>query len=96
MLNRIRNIICDESISDKECFMQIEEIITVFEELDNECSNNTTFSLTAIFSRKSTQNLLTFRGVVLYNSSYKCWFCPAAFCEIPRYRGTEVGFTRSD
>ena len=32
-LNKIRDILHDESLEDDECFMQIEEIIRVFEKL---------------------------------------------------------------
>ena len=43
MLQKIKTIIEDDSLCDKECFKKIEEIICVFEELGSNCGNRHDF-----------------------------------------------------
>ena len=38
-LERIQRILRDESLDDKTCFMKIEKIISVFEEIGSNCGN---------------------------------------------------------
>lgn len=38
-LQKIKAIIEDDSLSDKDCFMKIEKIICVFESLGSDCGN---------------------------------------------------------
>ena len=43
-LNEIKSIIENDSLSDEECFLKIEEIIRVFERLGSNCGNRHDFS----------------------------------------------------
>ena len=43
-LNDIKTILENDSLSDEECFLKIEEIIKVFERLGSNCGNRHDFS----------------------------------------------------
>lgn len=43
-LNDIKTILENDSLSDEECFLKIEEIIRVFERLGSNCGNRHDFS----------------------------------------------------
>ena len=42
-LYRIKKILEDDRLDDKECFERIEEIVTIFEELGSNCGNRHDF-----------------------------------------------------
>ena len=42
-LRKIQDILKDDSLSDKECFAKIEEIVCVFEELGSDCGERHDF-----------------------------------------------------
>ncbi|MBR4016430.1 MAG: hypothetical protein IKK11_01280 [Oscillospiraceae bacterium] len=42
-LKKIKAIIADDSLNDKECFMKIEEIVSAFEEIGDNCSGRHDF-----------------------------------------------------
>ncbi|MCI8501899.1 MAG: hypothetical protein HFJ85_06630 [Oscillospiraceae bacterium] len=42
-LNRIREILRDESLDDRECFLRIEEIVALFEEIGSGCGGRHDF-----------------------------------------------------
>ncbi|MGN0502077.1 MAG: hypothetical protein ACI4HN_04055 [Ruminococcus sp.] len=43
-LNEIKSILENDSLTDEECFLKIEEIIRVFERLGSNCGNRHDFS----------------------------------------------------
>ncbi len=43
LLNRIKIILEDDNLDDEECFMKIEAIICLFEELGSDCGNRHDF-----------------------------------------------------
>lgn len=43
-LNEIKSIIENDSLSDEECFLKIEEIVRVFEHFGSNCGNRHDFS----------------------------------------------------
>lgn len=43
MLCKIRDIICDEKLDDAECYMKIEKVILLFEELGDQCGDRHDF-----------------------------------------------------
>ena len=44
VLNEIKSILENDSLTDEECFLKIEEIIRVFERLGSNCGNRHDFS----------------------------------------------------
>lgn len=42
-LRRIQTILQDDTLSDRECFLKIEEIVSVFEDLGSHCGNRHDF-----------------------------------------------------
>lgn len=42
-LQQIKNVIEDDNLSDKECFLKIEKIICIFESIGSDCGNRHDF-----------------------------------------------------
>lgn len=42
-LSKIQGILQDDTLNDSECFLKIEEIVSVFEELGSHCGNRHDF-----------------------------------------------------
>ena len=42
-LNQIREVLHDESLDDRECFLRIEEIVTLFEKIGSSCGGRHDF-----------------------------------------------------